>query len=167
MTEKRNRTDIILFVIYCILLIRIILFKLAGSMADIEMMTGLRSLNLIPFRYDDEVSFQLHEVISNVAIFVPFGVYMKMLGAGNGGAVCAGFAASLILEASQYIFRLGATDITDLITNTAGTAMGVLMYLVVSKIFISKAKADGVIRIVASVGTILFVGLIWVLLLLN
>ncbi|MFK4934083.1 VanZ family protein [Lactococcus formosensis] len=43
----------------------------------------------------------------------------------NGGAI---FLVSLFVEILQFIFGIGATDITDIITNTSGGLIGLLLY---------------------------------------
>jgi len=41
-----------------------------------------------------------------------------------------GFLFSLLLEINQFIFGIGATDVTDLITNTFGGIIGYIFYLI-------------------------------------
>ena len=70
-----------LFVFYMLLLVWIILFKLGISIREIRELSGSRSLNLIPFYYTNERNFSFHvsEVVQNVLIFIPFGIYISML----------------------------------------------------------------------------------------
>lgn len=67
-----------LFVLYLVILIWIIIFKLRFSISALD---HIRSVNFIPFHYSVSVSakFHLKEVIENVLIFVPFGMYLCML----------------------------------------------------------------------------------------
>ena len=118
----------ILFAIYCFLLVWIILFRLSFSIQDIIGLDKIRSINLIPFYYSNEVNSHFKEVIENLLIFIPFGVYLRMINKNNKIIILYGFLLSLALEISQFIFKLGASDITDLITNTLGTTIGVLGY---------------------------------------
>ena len=69
------------------------------------------------------------------------------------------------LELSQYIFCIGASDITDLITNTTGVLVGVGLYYLLKKIF--KEKTNKIILVLASIITILFVSLIVIILVNN
>ena len=57
----------VLFLIYLALLIWIILFKLQFSISDLD---TLRSVNLIPFHYDNEIGagFHIKEVLENLLI---------------------------------------------------------------------------------------------------
>ena len=79
----KNITTKVLFGIYILLLIRIILFKISFSIPEFISLSKIRSINLIPFYYPTEVNFHLKEVIANILIFIPFGVYLKMLDASN------------------------------------------------------------------------------------
>ncbi|KAI4446661.1 hypothetical protein C823_001179 [Eubacterium plexicaudatum ASF492] len=76
-SEKRSFLVPFLFVIYMALLVWIILFKLQFSISEID---KIRSINLIPFHYKNEIGMNYHlkEVLENVAIFIPLGIYLCM-----------------------------------------------------------------------------------------
>ena len=57
----------------------------------------------------------------------------------------------------QYVLAVGASDITDLLANTAGGILGILLYNVFSRLF--KAKTQTVLNIVALICTIGFMAL--------
>ena len=164
--KKKISLTHILFGVYCILLIWIILFKLSASLEDIKMMAGRRAVNLIPFYYDNEVSMHLSEVIKNLLIFIPFGLYLGMLGMGLGKSALTGFIFSLTMELCQYIFAIGGSDITDIITNTLGTLIGATLYLVLTLIFNNKVKLNKVLNLLALIVTVLFISFIILVLIL-
>jgi len=60
---------------------------------------------------------------------------------------------SLFIEVSQSILAVGATDITDLLTNTLGGILGILIYRSLRKVFNSE-KLDVVLIVI---GIVLFV----------
>ena len=121
----QKRITKILLGSYLALLVWIILFKLGFSLADLDQQ---RSINLIPFHYDTETAFHAKEVINNMLVFLPVGVYLKMLGVRTKHAALAGFAISLTFETLQFVLACGASDITDIITNTAGVLVGAVVY---------------------------------------
>ena len=124
--EVRIRRRIrILAAVYGVLLVWIILFKTAVSAEDIRYLFGLRHLNLVPFQAGENTRFFLWELMANFLVFVPFGLYLKMLGLRTGRTLFLGAAASAAFETIQYAAGIGACDVTDLITNTAGCAAGV------------------------------------------
>ena len=88
----------------------------------------------IPYENVYEGDIPLFEAFLNLLIFVPFGIYLKMVGLSNKRIILSGFSLSLIFEISQYFFKLGATDITDLITNTFGTVVGLYAYVLLCRI---------------------------------
>ena len=150
MRKHINATQII-FLIYCLILAWLVLFKMAFSFYDIPWFAGERNVNFIPFYYDKDVgSFHAREVILNVLIFIPFGVYLKMLDLPWKKVVLIGALCSLAFEALQLAFAIGASDITDIITNTLGTFFGVLIYALMRKIFQSKKITDRIINILAA-----------------
>lgn len=132
-----KKTTHILFTIYIFLVIWIILFKLAIS---IDQLPQFRSINLIPFYYPNKTTYQIREVLDNLIIFIPFGLYLKTLNIDSKRTVFLGFLFSFSLELSQYIFCIGASDITDLITNTTGALVGVGIYFLLKKIFKDKTN---------------------------
>lgn len=138
---------VILSVIYGIALIWIVLFKTVEPW-KIGELDRMRRINLIPFTYDTEAPFHLSEVLLNAAVFVPFGVLLSMLDVRPLLTVVFGAGFSLLMETLQYAFRLGASDVTDLITNTAGTAFGVGTYLLLSRIVKDRAKLRRAVVIV-------------------
>ncbi|MBQ1252286.1 MAG: VanZ family protein [Firmicutes bacterium] len=141
---NKSRSVHLLLGIYCILLVWIILFKLSLSWEEVQSMIGTSEIN-----------------------FIPFGTYLSMLCINGKKAVFLGFIFSFALEFTQYIFHLGSFDITDLIMNTAGTAVGVLIYFLLRKVFRSTKKTNKILTISASVATVLGVTVILLLVLLN
>ena len=95
MKRKSNYLATILFFIYLALLIWIILFKLQFSIHDLD---KIRSVNFIPFYYDKEIgaAFHLTEVLENVLIFVPMGIYLQMLLPGIVSVVVIGLLGFLL-----------------------------------------------------------------------
>lgn len=165
--DKKLKLVKILFGIYCILMVWIILFKFSLSINDIIGLNKIRNINLIPFYYPNEVSGHFKEVLENLLIFIPFGIYLKMLNKDNKKIIIYGLIFSLVLEISQFIFKLGATDITDLITNSMGTVIGVYFYILLEKIFKNREKINKVLKILALIGTILLCLLLLLLIISN
>lgn len=97
------------------------------------------SINLIPFKSSAEVngSFQLKEIIKSIIIFMPFGIYICMIKNKWNilKKVAPIFFTSLALEAAQFIFPIGAADITDLIGNTIGGILGIGVYVIFTKLY--------------------------------
>ena len=72
---------------------------------------------------------------------------------------------SLSFETLQWIFALGASDITDLIMNTVGGAIGAGTYWVSAKLF--KGNEVKIISIIGAILETLLVGLLLVLMISN
>ena len=151
--HRGKRFALIVMGIYLLFLCWLILFKLADS---VEKIPSMRAVNLIPFYYDQlaHSSFHLKEVLYNVLAFIPAGFFFTAFGKKklvSGIAVCA--LLSLVFESLQWIFALGASDITDLITNTLGGALGAGTYFGLGKL--SKGRQ---VRIVTVIGAVLETG---------
>ncbi len=75
------------------------------------------------------------EKLLNVYVFIPFGAFISAALEGRvklrpAVITIAGMIFSLIVETSQYIFYLGQAETDDVITNTAGTLIGVLLCVI-------------------------------------
>ena len=166
MKSKTKSITVALTAIYFFMVVWIILFKMS-TLSEIPYLDHIRNINLIPFHYDEETSFHLSEVLENVMIFIPLGIYFKMLKITGKKAILCGLTFSLCLEVLQFILAVGVTDITDIITNTIGTAIGIGIYVLLFRIFKKSEKLDKALRVLASICTILFICLIALLLIAN
>ena len=168
MRRKSCQFMLVLFLIYLILLVWIILFKLQFSIHDLDM---VRSVNFIPFYYDKEIGteFHLKEVFENLLIFVPMGIYLQMLlpkGRFHGKlAVIAG--TSLLLETAQYVLAIGRSDITDLLSNTTGGLLGLALYCIIARLLRNRERADKLFLVLAVIASVVVTGLLALLLFLN
>lgn len=155
-SKLQRNLSYLVFAVYLVLLAWLVLFKFETNLSRME---HIRGINLIPFYYDTEVSLMLHakEVSYNVLIFVPLGVYVCMFRPkwSMVKKLLPGFALSLLFEALQYIFAIGATDITDLITNTLGGALGIALFLLLQRLF--KKRCATVVNVIG--GTVEVLGL--------
>ncbi len=130
---QSRRLVIILFVIYLVLLSWTILWKLelpwVGEAALLP-----RPWKLVPFVASGDAGASVpREILANVLLFVPFGVYLGFVAPSwrwwKAGGVF--LAASLILEVAQHLLSTGSFDSTDVITNTVGGLAGLgLMVLI-------------------------------------
>ena len=168
MKRKRKFGVSVLFLIYLALLVWIILFKLQFNINDLD---TVRKINIIQFYYDKEigVDFHIKEVLENLLIFVPMGIYLQMLLFKSKSylklLIIAGI--SLLLEITQYILAIGSSDITDLITNTAGGLLGIALYSIVARLLKSREKADKLFLVIAVIVSTFIIGLLALLLFLN
>lgn len=149
--NSSRRLTVILFAVYLIILTWIILFKFSfGELPH------LRGVNLIPFAGSVIVNGRLFysELILNVLAFIPFGVYMSMINPEYPvyKRVLWIAGVSLAYEVLQFVFAIGATDITDFINNTLGGFLGCMLYLVFSKVF--RERANKVLNALALIGTV-------------
>ena len=129
-----------------------------------------RSINLIPFKAPTILNDHVDkgEMILNLIVFFPVGVYVAMLFTQWRFVKKLLFVLliSFIIEALQYLFAIGAFDITDLITNTSGGLIGIIVYFAIEKILNSSLKAQKLISIIAAVATLVLLSFL-ILLKLN
>lgn len=155
--KRKLNASIIIYVVYCLILIWLVLFKFTFSLEDFQWLQTGRRVNLIPFYYDIGVGYvHAKEVIMNAIVFVPMGLYLKMLAVSGKKAILIGAAVSLAFELIQFVFAIGASDITDIMTNTLGTVVGVCLYALLRKVFADKEKTDRFINRMAVVALVLF-----------
>jgi glycopeptide antibiotics resistance protein len=153
--SKANKVTAVLYFIYLIALFWIILFKFNLPFSYVG---NKRSLNFIPFMESVVRNGRLDfvEIIMNVMIFVPLGIYAAILFDKWVFAkkIFLFFSISFLFEAFQFIFGIGASDITDVINNTIGGILGLILYKGIEKLFKNKVKAQNFINIIATIGTV-------------
>jgi len=161
-----NKVTIALFVIYLVALFWILLFKLGVQFSYM----GNRNVNLIPFYelFASNDKIDISEIIMNVVIFVPLGIYTSVSFKGWTFANKLFFILliSLMFEGLQFILRVGAFDIADIINNTLGGILGLMIFVAIEKLFNNSVKSQKFINIIAAIGTALMISLL-VLLKLN
>lgn len=166
--NKTNKLTNILFVIYLIAVFEIIVFKLELPFRNIGY---LRNINLIPFNESLIVNGKIDfsEIIMNMVIFMPLGIYVEIIFSkwSTAKKFSIFFIISLICEVLQFIFAVGASDITDIINNTLGGIIGFLIFKVIVKIFNNRDKAHKVVNVIAVIGTVLMILLLAIILIIN
>ena len=85
----------------------------------------------------------------------------------NKKIIFLGFILSFTLETMQFIFSIGSCDITDIITNTIGTIVGLFLYLILEKCLKDKTKTNQILNILGMIGSVLFIFLILLLIIGN
>ncbi len=170
---KSRKLTITLFILYLLVLSGIILFKTRLSFAFLHyqfnfVMDVERSMNLIPFgamlHLNGRPSY--NEIIYNGLAFLPFGIYISMLGKKKSFShlIVPLIMTSVFYEIIQYIFALGASDITDVIANTIGGIAGLGIYFMFHKICKeSTHKVMNAIALFLTIALASLVGAIWIL----
>ena len=159
-STKQKGFAYIVFCVYFILLIWLVLFKFATNLSELP---SIRGVNLIPFYYKQGTNMHLREVIYNIIVFIPLGVYIQIFKEDWKKATkyLVVFLTSFIFEVVQFIFAIGATDITDLIGNTFGGILGILFCIIIKKI--APKKGCFIINILGLLIEIAAIGLILLL----
>jgi glycopeptide antibiotics resistance protein len=154
---KSNTLTIPLFALYVLALAWLCLFK----MQFLPPATGERIINMIPFQGSYGVAvMQWGEIRNNVIAFVPMGIFICMLKS-NWRFVqkiipIAGLTVAF--ETIQFIFAIGRSDITDVISNVLGGMIGIGIYALLRKGL--KDNANAVINIIAAIIAVSAVSLI-------
>lgn len=154
-STKQKRISYIVYSVYFILLIWLVLFKFATNLSELP---SMRSINLIPFYYNQETNTHLREVLYNIIVFIPLGVYVQIFKENWKKAMkcLAVFGISFLFEVVQFIFAIGASDVTDLIGNTIGGIVGIFFCIVMKKIapkkFISIINVSGLLIEIVAIG---------------
>ncbi len=156
--NSTNKLTIVLFAIYLIVLFWILLFKLGVQFSYM----GNRNVNLIPF---SDGKIDVGEIILNVVICVPLGIYAGVLFKRRpfGTKLFFFFLISSMFEVLQFILRVGAFDITDIITNTLRAIIGLMIFKAIEKLFKNSVKTQKFINIIAAIGTVLMISLLLLL----
>ena len=144
-TKKKIRIiGWILFIIYILLLIYFLFLSEEYGRKDFAQRDY--QYNLVLFQeirrfwvYRERVGYlaAFLNLAGNVIGFLPFGFILPVIGKRmkNGFLVTVcGFCLSLFVESMQLIFKVGSSDVDDLLLNTLGTVLGYLAFSVCNRI---------------------------------
>lgn len=163
---KSKKITLILMIFYLIALIWVIIFKLEFSIKELPQ---IRNINLIPFNQPAIVNGKadISEIILNVLAFIPYGLFIHILMDEKSilKKLLIIFATSFIFELIQYIFAIGASDITDIISNTSGGIIGVVVSMFMEKLL--RENWIKYINIVSTICAIILTAMCVILLLAN
>lgn len=118
-----RRVLLVCFVLWMLVMVWAVLWKIETPWTAAR----LRDLKLVPLVATAEAGASAPiEVVENVLLFVPVGLFLGMLAPRwpwwRAGLVAAG--TSIALESAQYVLATGASDVTDVLGNTAGALLG-------------------------------------------
>ncbi len=150
-------------IVYIYILLSIIIFKYGSPM---DVLSGKMSLfteyNLIPFKdlYNSKLSHGINmtAIIGNIILFVPLGILLQMKNGKTIKNVFYGLGLSLAFEISQFVFKIGSFDVNDLILNTFGALIGVVIYKVIKALF-GKKFGNKIIIVSGFIVSILVIGM--------
>ncbi|SKC81857.1 VanZ family protein [Krasilnikoviella flava] len=131
----------LLFTTYLALVTWLVLWKL-GTPAIGD--PGSRVIKLVPFvAAGGSGASEPVELVLNLVIFLPFGVYLGLLVPAWPWWKVAGTlaGASALLEVAQYVLAVGSSDVTDVVVNTAGGLAGLGVVALARRTFRARTAA--------------------------
>lgn len=156
---KDKKILMISFILYLILLTWIVIFKCKFQIGFL----GYRSsVNFIPFKNNNVSINGINETIINLMLFIPMGIYLKILLKNKLNIqIISIIVISCMFEILQYVLKMGISDITDVIMNTIGGLIGIMMISLVYKIF---SRWLEMVTIDKILGYLSYIGLLFVIL---
>ncbi len=106
--------------------------------------TGLRSVNLVPFKtivpyISGYAHFSLNiliiNLLGNVLMFVPLGFYLKAFLKSHKWTLLAIIGIPIMIEVIQYLLASGVSDIDDVILNVLGELLGYWGLVLMNKVY--------------------------------
>ena len=157
---------VILFIIYLVLVpVWVLFFKADAGMfyADYWKNKGLIGIDTLEHFTDyanlDPTRIIVGDMILNVFAFMPFGIYLEMLFHDKSvlTKIMSVAAVSMAIEIMQFTFGFGEADIVDLIANSLGGIIGIILIKI---IYDNKnMKTMMVLAIVTTVAVTIAVGI--------
>lgn len=164
--SSRKTLDYVLFsmfTFYLVLLLSITIFKYVTPWGLFDQNRVInRSINLVPFEtiraYVTGKSLVSQTVVwnnilGNICLFLPLGVYMQLFRTRKNCLFSIAIISliSLGIELIQFVFGIGVTDIDDIILNSLGGVIGVLLYQLIDLAVKDKRKIRAIITICSSI----------------
>ena len=120
---------LILLAVYLLILLRITVFR--SNSYPIEMSVNLSLFtDLVATYHENGIWMVLYLVVGNIVWFIPFGFLLPVMWRKlkSYHTIPLGFLLSLVIESGQLALNKGMFEIDDLVLNTAGCAVGYLIY---------------------------------------
>ena len=137
-----NKTNKLLFSlsfsIYMILLIWVAIFKWTNYHSVIVSVYTFRPMDLAArydYGYDWFFYFELTDLILNMLLFIPLGLYYFKFFKNIIHASIFGIILMITFEISQFFTCIGMFNVYDLLGNFLGLLFGYLIYLLIKKIY--------------------------------
>lgn len=101
-----------------------------------------RFINLVPFRGNTTWEMEF-----NILVFLPFGFFFSACRPDSSflKRLLAILFTTIALEAVQFVLSIGRSDVTDVIMNTLGGIIGILLFYVISLLFKRNARKASLI----------------------
>lgn len=137
----------VLFVLYLMLLIRVLFFKYGFSMSLLMSQDRRIISNFIPLKtiafylLTSDVNIAVRQLLGNIIAFSPMGFFLPFLFRRIKGIVIVSivsFTISLLCELIQLLTNLGSFDIDDMLLNTFGAIVGFIVYKAIINFFFRK-----------------------------
>lgn len=137
MKRRKHRWTVhVLFAIYMLVLFKLTIFRKSFRF-DNFMKHGTLNLSIftayLPFLRHRRWGHFLYLFGGNIVSFIPFGAYLAYRRMKIVPTVIAGFLLSLFIESMQYVWGVGISEIDDLILNTFGVFVGVVVIKLLEK----------------------------------
>lgn len=165
---KKNILNTVDFIIYIIMLIyifffiKIIIFKNGFT-------NEFRLINLNPFLLilDKTISIDilLKNIAGNIIAFIPMAILLPILinKLNLRSTIILCFVISISIELLQYIFRLGVTDLADIILNLLGGLIGSILYFKLLKPFDMRLEYNIATLFFMVIFGLMFIFALWIL----
>ncbi|MBD3109228.1 VanZ family protein [Bacillus sp. AGMB 02131] len=126
------------------------------------------SINIVPFHSigsylfsDNKLlrAFAFSNVVGNIVLFVPLGVYLPLFIQEKSilKNISWIILISTLVEILQFVFKVGASDIDDVILNGLGGFIGIIAYRILLKKFVVFSKVKFAVTLIAPIAAILSV----------
>lgn len=161
---KRRQQVLLDLLLYSVLaLYLVILFALLFMKRH-----SFTSINIVPFHSissfilgESELlrAFAFSNVVGNIVLFIPLGVYLPMFIREKSivkNVLWITFM-SVLVEILQFVFKVGVTDIDDVILNGFGGFIGVVAYRILFLLLEDVKKVRFAITIIAPIAALLSV----------
>ncbi|WP_336773518.1 VanZ family protein [Paenibacillus sp. MMO-58] len=162
-TRQRIETVFLYGVFICYILVLIkILFLSRVSITEIfnSQRPVTRSMNLVPFHSITEYiagstanlkRFAFANVMGNILIFIPLGVYLPLFKNNYITNVLSIIMLSLFVEIIQGLLGIGTADIDDIILNSIGGCVGLIVYRFLLFILRNKNRVMTAISVISTI----------------
>jgi len=157
------------FVLYLLVLSYLVFFRYRMVFYNGDFF-AMRSLNLIPFKtiweyltFPFNSTIPIHNLLGNIVMFIPLGTYLRLFMADKKwtNSFLWVIVSTVAIESLQFTFAIGSCDIDDVLLNSLGGIIGILLYHGIFRLLKDDKKVRTVFSVLSFAGIVpVFIGLV-------
>jgi len=137
----KKRIYLVMLIFYLVLLLKLTIFRDLGYQIYSQPTANLKLFENLKYVKSNSKSVFLYLLVGNIVSFIPLGFFVKEFIKKNIiNSLMISLFVSFMIETIQYFFMVGVFEFDDMILNSLGAFLGILLWIFVDFLFRRRIK---------------------------